>query len=102
MSRNASATNPFSSLVENLNTRLRGYFFLEAANWALILCLPLFFFNHRPLESSHRPEREGKAPASSVPEPAIGPTTERTSTVEARGRSVLLPKKPRNGVSDAP
>jgi len=33
--------------------------------------------------------------ASSVPEPAIGPTTERTSTVEARGRSVLLPEKPR-------
>ncbi len=51
-----------SSLVENLNSRLRGYFFRR--QWgADDLSLLQFFFNHRPLERSHGPEREGKTPA---------------------------------------
>ena len=52
-----------SSLVENLNSRLRGYFFRRRQLGADYLSLLPFFFKHRPLERSHRPEREGKTPA---------------------------------------
>ena len=52
-----------SSLVENLNSRLRGYFFLRRQLGADYLSLLQFFFNHRPLERTHRPKREGKTPA---------------------------------------
>ena len=56
-------TIPASSLVENLNSRLRGYFCLRRQWVADDLSLLQFFFNHRPLERSHRPEPEGKTPA---------------------------------------
>ena len=52
-----------SSLVENLNSRLRGYFFLRRQLGADYLSLLQFFLNHRRLERSDRPEREGKSPA---------------------------------------
>ena len=59
----AAATVRASSLVENLNSRLRSDFFLRRHlgpdYWALLQ----FFLNHRRLERSDRPERVGKTPA---------------------------------------
>jgi hypothetical protein len=52
-----------SSLVENLNSRLRAYFFLRRHLGADYLSLLQFFLNHRRLERSDRPERVGKSPA---------------------------------------
>jgi hypothetical protein len=52
-----------SSLVENLNSRLRNYFFLRRQLGADYLTLLQFFLNHRRLERSDRPERVGKSPA---------------------------------------
>lgn len=52
-----------SSLVENLNSRLRNYFFLRRHLGTDYLALLQFFLNHRPLERSDRPERVGKTPA---------------------------------------
>ena len=52
-----------SSLVENLNSRLRNYFTLRRHLGSDYLSLLQFFLNHRVLERSDRPEREGKTPA---------------------------------------
>lgn len=52
-----------SSLVENLNSRLRGYFFLRRQLGADYLSLLQFFLNHRRLERSECPERVGRSPA---------------------------------------
>jgi hypothetical protein len=52
-----------SSLVENLNSRLRSYFFLRRHLGADYLALLQFFLNHRTLQRSDRPERVGKTPA---------------------------------------
>jgi hypothetical protein len=52
-----------SSLVENLNSRLRNYFTLRRHLGPDYLSLLQFFFNHRVLERSDRDEREGKTPA---------------------------------------
>ena len=52
-----------SSLVENLNSRLRNYFFLRRQLGADYLSLLQFFLNHRPLRRSRRPERVGRSPA---------------------------------------
>jgi hypothetical protein len=52
-----------SSLVENLNGRLRHYFSLRRLIGPRYLNLLRFFLNHRPYERSRRPEREGKSPA---------------------------------------
>jgi hypothetical protein len=51
-----------SSLVENLNSRLRNYFFLRRQLGAPYLNLLQFFLNHRTFLRSHRPERVGKSP----------------------------------------
>ena len=51
-----------SSLVENLNGRLRGYFFLRRQLGQGYLDLLRFFLNHRALARSERPERVGKSP----------------------------------------
>lgn len=51
-----------SSLVENLNGRLRGYFFLRRQLGQGYLDLLRFFLNHRTLARSERPERGGKSP----------------------------------------
>lgn len=52
-----------SSLVENVNSRLRGYFFLRRQLGGDYLDLLQFFLNHRRLERSECPERVGRSPA---------------------------------------
>ena len=52
-----------SSLVENLNSRLRNYFFLRRHLGADYLGLLQFFLNHRRLQRSERSERVGRSPA---------------------------------------
>jgi hypothetical protein len=59
----AAGTVRASSLVENLNSRLRSYFFLRRHLGADYLALLQFVLNHRRLERSDRPERVGKTPA---------------------------------------
>jgi hypothetical protein len=59
----ADGTVRASSLVENLNSRLRNYFFLRRHLGSDYLALLQFFLNHRRLERSDRPERVGKTPA---------------------------------------
>ena len=58
----AEETVRASSLVENLNSRLRRYFFLRRNLGPDYLALLQFFLNHRRLERSDRPERVGKTP----------------------------------------
>ena len=52
-----------SSIVENLNSRLRSYFFLRREIGHGYLHLLRFFLNHRRFPRSDRPERVGKSPA---------------------------------------
>jgi hypothetical protein len=52
-----------SSLVENLNSRLRSYFFLRRHLGDGYLSLLQFFLNHRRYLRSEHPERVGKSPA---------------------------------------
>ena len=52
-----------SSMVENLNSRLRNYFFLRRYIGNGYLELLQFFLNHRRYIRSDRPERKGKSPA---------------------------------------
>jgi hypothetical protein len=52
-----------SSLVENLNSRLRSYFFLRRHLGNDYLTLLQFFLNHRRFLRSDRPERTGHSPA---------------------------------------
>jgi hypothetical protein len=58
----AEETVRASSLVENLNSRLRTYFFLRRHLGSDYLALLQFYLNHRRLERSDRPERVGKTP----------------------------------------
>jgi hypothetical protein len=51
-----------SSIVENLNSRLRNYFFLRHELGSPYLALLQFFLNHRTFLRSRRPERVGKSP----------------------------------------
>ena len=51
-----------SSLVENLNSRLRNYFFLRRHIGNDYLELLRFFLNHRRFMRSERPERVGLSP----------------------------------------
>jgi len=51
-----------SSLVENLNSRLRNYFFLRRQLGPQYLDLLRFFLNHRTFMRSEYPERVGKSP----------------------------------------
>ncbi|MBF5058546.1 hypothetical protein [Candidatus Neptunochlamydia vexilliferae] len=51
-----------SSIVENLNSRLRNYFFLRKNLNKDYLELLQFFLNHRRFIRSSRPERVGKSP----------------------------------------
>ena len=59
----AEETVRASSLVENLNSRLRSYFFLRRHLGPDYLALLQFYLNHRRLERSDRPQRKGKTPA---------------------------------------
>jgi len=52
-----------SSVVENLNSRLRNYFFLRKQLGNGYLDLLRFFLNHRRFQRSEHPERVGKSPA---------------------------------------
>jgi hypothetical protein len=52
-----------SALVENLNGRLRCYFFLRRQLGQGYLDLLRFFLNHRTYARSERPERVGRSPA---------------------------------------
>jgi hypothetical protein len=52
-----------SSVVENLNSRLRNYFFLRRQVGPDALALLQFFLNHRRFLRSERPGRVGKSPA---------------------------------------
>jgi hypothetical protein len=52
-----------SSLVENLNSRLRTYFFLRRQIGDDYLELLRFYLNHRRFPRSERPERVGRSPA---------------------------------------
>jgi hypothetical protein len=52
-----------SSVVENVNSRLRNYFFLRRQIGPESLTLLQFFLNHRRFLRSERAEREGKSPA---------------------------------------
>jgi hypothetical protein len=51
-----------SSVIENLNSRLRSYFFLRRHLGPDYLQLLQFYLNHRPFPRSDRPERKGKSP----------------------------------------
>ncbi len=57
------ATVRASSVVENLNSRLRNYFFLRKQIGPEYLELLRFFLNHRRFMRSEHPERVGKSPA---------------------------------------
>jgi hypothetical protein len=59
----AAGTVRASSLVENLNSRLRTYFSLRRHLGPDYLSLLQFYLNHRVLERSERRERRGKTPA---------------------------------------
>jgi len=52
-----------SSVVENVNSRLRNYFFLRKEVGGGYLDLLRFFLNHRRFLRSEHPERVGKSPA---------------------------------------
>lgn len=58
-----SQTVRASSIVENLNSRLRNYFFLRRQVGPDYLSLLQFFLNHRRFERSDCPHRVGKSPA---------------------------------------
>lgn len=51
-----------SSIVENLNSRLRNYFFLRKQLGSGYLELLRFYLNHRRFQRSEHPCREGKSP----------------------------------------
>jgi len=52
-----------SSVIENVNSRLRGYFFLRRELGADYLSLLQFFLNHRRLLRSEHAERADQSPA---------------------------------------
>jgi hypothetical protein len=62
VSRAMARTPRSSSLVENLNSRLRNYFTLRRHLGGSYLDLLRFFLNHRRFMRSRRPERQGKSP----------------------------------------
>lgn len=51
-----------SSMIENLNSRLRNYFFLRWSLGDSYLSLLQFLLNHRRFSRSRVPERVGKSP----------------------------------------
>lgn len=52
-----------SSVIENINSRLRSYFFLRRHLGSDYLVLLQFFLNHRRFVRSEHPQRVGKSPA---------------------------------------
>jgi hypothetical protein len=66
VSRAMARTPRSSSLVENLNSRLRNYFTFRRDLGGSYLDLLRFFLNHRRFMRSRRPERQGKSPRELV------------------------------------
>jgi hypothetical protein len=62
VSRAMAQTPRSSSLVENLNSRLRNYFTLRRHLGGSYLDMLRFFLNHRRFMRSRRAERDGKSP----------------------------------------
>ena len=62
VSRAMADTPRCSSLVENLNSRLRTYFTLRRHLGGSYLDLLRFFLNHRRFVRSRHAERQGKSP----------------------------------------
>jgi hypothetical protein len=62
VSRAMAQTPRSSSLVENINSRLRNYFTLRRYLGGSYLVLLRFFLNHRRFMLSRRAERNGKSP----------------------------------------
>lgn len=58
-----NSTERTSSMVENLNGRLRPYFFLRREIGHGYLDCLRFFLNHKPFDRSRSPHRKGKSPA---------------------------------------
>jgi hypothetical protein len=58
----AQQTVRASSVIENLNSRLRNYFFLRKQLGGEYLGLLQFYLNHHRFERSERSERQGKSP----------------------------------------
>ncbi len=52
-----------SSVIENINSRLRSYFFLRRQLGSKYLTLLQFFLNHRRFLRSEHPKRVDKSPA---------------------------------------
>jgi hypothetical protein len=61
--RLASSVVRASSVIENLNSRLRNYFFLRKQLGGGYLTLLQFYLNHRRVQRSERAERVGKSAA---------------------------------------
>jgi hypothetical protein len=59
----AANTVRASSVIENINSRLRGYFFLRRHLGGDYLHLLQFFLNHRRFLRSEHPQRVGQSPA---------------------------------------
>jgi hypothetical protein len=57
------STERTSSMVENLNGRIRPYLFLRREIGHGYLELLRFFLNHKPFDRSSNPKRQGKSPA---------------------------------------
>lgn len=57
------STERTSSMVENLNSRLRPYFFLRQQIGKGYLELLQFFLNHKPFQRSYHAHRKDKSPA---------------------------------------
>ncbi len=88
-----------SSLVENLNSRLRNYFALRRHLGTPYLDLLCFFLNHRRFVRSRRAERQGKSPRELMtgqdhPTGSRCSDSERFNPArpEGRGRSTRPPK----------
>jgi hypothetical protein len=60
--RLASSVVRASSVIENLNSRLRNYFFLRKQLGSNYLKLLQFYLNHHVYQRSERAERKGKSP----------------------------------------
>lgn len=72
VSRVMAETPRASSIVENLNSRLRNYFFLRRHIGNGYLDLLRFYLNHHRFKRSRCPQRAGKSPAellTGVPQP---------------------------------
>ena len=95
----AKGTVRASSLVENLNSRLRNYFFLRRHLGSDYLALLQFFLNHRRLERSDRPERVGKTPTELLTGQKHPHWLELLGYTRFRATEILAPGRPRENLA---